>query len=561
MVGEELLAIHAETLMYQVGTDIGNANKQRQGTGLATVLQGGNADDNFLKYASMRSAQREEQLAKREAQRAASLKKLTDMNPDFFYRHQQEKMEMLNNAQRLGIEAMQAGIDNPWESADPRAIAFQKAATELQNAAQVSEQIGNQYKAFQQDVQAKGANYFDPRSLSGMEQYFDRPLSEHRQNPSGVPLVTQRQPLANLTDFASALAGKINGTLNGTAYDPAAGRQAVREAFLNPDPNNNLAESATLALANYSPSERAEIEKKARDFGISAPEMLAAQMVDQFALKQKPFNVNDALAAADNAFDVTYSKYEGTDTFSKTPDKKTTMQGAMSAARSALRGDPRALNEFAAMYGLKHDPNETEVEFFDEVQRTLAADLYARKKKDRESGVFRDKADDQKLELSTDRWLRDMKSGDFAIAQNASGVLQNLDYLGNLKVKDARVQNKNIMSKEGEAPVNLLVLDLETPTQVKMTKQDVMDATGANEDDFEITSGSAGTTVTFDLSKMEPNNQLLRSMYQRSAKKQGVLYGETFQVPQTLDELIETTPAKPAKSGTNSPEKFKLKGR
>lgn len=543
--------------MYSgVGTDVGIANKQRQGTGLATVLQGGTADDYFLRYAEKMAAKREEKLAQRDAQRAGALQKLSSLNPDFFYAHQQEKAEALKKVQELGMAAISGdentpGVANPWEGTDARSIEFQRAATELQNMASVSQQVQEFHKEFQRDVQAKGANYFDPRSLTGMHDYlFGRGLKDHMANPSSVPLVTQRQPLANLTDFASGLAGKINGSLNGNAYDPKMGREAVRAAFLNPDPNNNLAESATLALGAYSPTERAAIEKQAREYGISAPEMLATTIVEQFATKQKPFNVDEALGDAAKAFDVTYTKYEGTDTFSKRPDERATMQGANSAARAMLRSDPRALAEFSAMYGLKHDANETEAEFFAEVQRTVAKDLWTRKKKDRESGVFRDKADDQKLEQSTDLWLRDMKSGNYNVAQNAAGVLQNLGYLGNLKVSQAKVQNAGLMTDKGDlqngAAGNLLVLELETPTTVKMTKEEVGGQIGAKEDSFEIEQGAGKTTVTVSLDKLDPNDQLLRSMYQRAAKQNGVLYEETWKPPSTLDETFpsaQTTPA------------------
>ncbi len=71
--------------MYQVGTNIGNVHPPlRQGEGFATVVKDDKTDDYAVKYAQLRKAAKDKDLADRAAKRSDALKKLQAATPDFF---------------------------------------------------------------------------------------------------------------------------------------------------------------------------------------------------------------------------------------------------------------------------------------------------------------------------------------------------------------------------------------------------------------------------------------------------------------------------------------------
>ena len=71
------------------------------------------------------------------------------------------------------------------------------------------------------------------------------------------------------------------------------------------------------------------------------------------------------------------------------------------------------------------------------MQAALAQDLYTRAPKDKMAGQSSEGKGNKDLELSTERWLQDMKSGKREFAQEAAGVLSGMKFYGNLFVEKA----------------------------------------------------------------------------------------------------------------------------
>lgn len=548
--------------MYQaLGSNIGNVHPPlSQGVGLATVLTNGTTDQYLNRYTELMAAERKRKLEERAAERNAALKKMQDINPDFFYAHNKEISAAHEDAMRLGVQALKSGVNDPWTATDGQSVAFQKAMAKLQEMSHVSTQIKDQYKAWQQDVQAKGADYFDPKTIAENNKFFfGASLQDHMQNPTATPLLTQRQPLQNSIEFASGIAGKLSNGKDGTPVDVAKVNDVIRAAFRDPETGAKTMETFSRALAGYSDSERKQVEAAGLQYGLSAPEMLAVQYTQKFLASPKPYSVQDALHQGDSALTVSYTEGGDTNQSYRVPNKKTTMAAATSIARGILHDDPRALSSFANMYGLKHDPNESEEEYFTEVQRALATDLYNREAKNREYRKTERGQDRKELEVSTDRWLSDLKSGKMELAQEAANVLQNSKYYGNLYIASARVAPSlqdvwdeawvgkpfgNNAAAAGQS-AGAMVLDIKTPMSAKPIKDDdVYDMMGEKKDSgkIDVQQTQGGFKVVINLDKLEPNDQLLRTIYQKAHKETGTLYqgpGYVPNQPETAADILK----------------------
>lgn len=554
--------------MYQVGTQAGNVHPPlSQGVGFATVLTGGNADDYAVKYGMLRKQARDKALADRAAARNSALAKMTSAVPDFFYAHQKEIGSAVDDMMAKGQAAMRAGAIDPYSSTDPASIEFQKAAAQVAEMGKFSAQIKDQYKAFQQDIQAKGPDYFDPNTLTQSQSYFfDRTLGDHMANPTTAPLVQQRKPLQNSIELASGWAGKLStGAPKDGAVDPKTARETIRAAFRDPESGPNVLLTFSTALKGYSDDERAALENEALQNGLSAPEMYALKTTQAFLKSPAPYSVNDALANGDKLFEPSTKEWHGAESFSKGVDQGASLKSANSVARGILHDDPRALSSFAALYKLKQDPAQTEAEFFDDVQHAMAQDLYARAKKVRESGVTSEGQGKKDLELSTDRWLQDMKSGKRELAQEAAGVLSGVKLYGNLFVEKAQTigfneaewpEGLDFDMKPGEMDkAKILRLKLKTPMGVQLDKDEVQGLMGAEgPGKVEVMQKQGETEVYINLDKLEPTDQLLRTLYQSGHKQTGVLYKGPGWTSQTqLQEILKpqgkpapkTAPAKP----------------
>lgn len=550
--------------MYQVGTNIGNVHPPlRQGEGFATVVKDDKTDDYAVKYAQLRKAAKDKDLADRAAKRNDALKKLQAATPDFFYAHQKEVGAAYDDMMAKGLAAMKAGSNDPFNGTSDADIEFQKAAAKVGQMSKFSTQIRDQYKAFQQDIQAKGPDFFDPTTITQSQDYFfGKSLADHMESPTTAPTVQQRKPLQNSIELASGWAGKLQaGTQKDGTVDPNTAREVIRTAFRDPESGKGIMSTFSMALKGYTEEERAALEAEALQNGLSAPEMYALKTTQAFLKSPAPYSVNDALKVGDQLFTPTTTEWRGSESFSKRTDAAKSLQSATSVARGILHDDPRALQAFASLYKLKHDPNETEAEFFNEVQSALAQDLYARAPKDRMAGQTSEGKGNKDLELSTERWLQDMKSGRREFAQEAAGVLSGMKFYGNLFVEKAETIPGAAIEWPDEIVSNLapgerekadwLRLRLKTPVGTQISKEEVVGQMGQEmADKIEVIEKQGESEVFINLDKLEPTDQFLRTLYQSSHKQTGTLYkGPGWTSKGKIQDLLKpASPSAPNKS-------------
>lgn len=140
-----------------VGSNMGVASKQRQGTGLATVLQGDRAMDTAERLFAydMAAQQRKEQ--ERAQKRDAAMLKLRSINPEFFYKHNAEKAREQDKLMAIGAELIDGGKD-PFNGTDPRSVEFQKQYQRLMSMSQTSQQVKGYFDELQKKVQGSNPN-------------------------------------------------------------------------------------------------------------------------------------------------------------------------------------------------------------------------------------------------------------------------------------------------------------------------------------------------------------------------------------------------------------------
>ena len=546
--------------MYQVGTRVGDIHQPlRQGEGKATVLGPQTSDDYFVRYAMARRSAREKAIDDRNAKRTAALGKMMTAQPDFFYAHRKEVSDAYNTALSLGAEAMKAGANDPWNSTDEKSTAFQKAMAQAQEMGKFSTQIRDQYKAFQQDIQAKGPDYFDPNTITNSEGYFfGKSLADHMANPQTAPLVMQRKPLQNAIDISSSLAGKLSaGAAKDGVVDENVGKEIVRTAFRDPETGAATMKTYTMALANYPEAERMQLENEARDAGLSAPEMYAWKTTQAFLKSKSPYSVQESLAAGDKLFEPSTKEWRGAETFSVKPDQAKSLQSAMSIARGILNDDPRSIGAFSAYYRVKQDPAETETEFLDELARKMGEDLYTRAKKTFQSGETAGGGKNAAADARANDWLQTMLSQDPYYMGQAASALQGIKYIGNLDVNQANVI-PDLAGNSVDPATGTLVqpyvlnLQLKTPLSVKIGSQqeaqqyilgEIQKETGTTLDPASISvdaltqegapiEGATSTDVAQGAGgynvyiKVAPDNaQLLETLYRRADKSGNIWKG------------------------------------
>jgi hypothetical protein len=156
-----------------VGTNIGNTHRERQGTGLATVLDssqyvGNMAAEKAAKVAVAKAAADEKKAL------AASMKKMQEFSPDYFLKHDQEMQGMIKGWMEEGAGYIRDNGADPWASTDDRALDWQKKKTRIEQLANNSQNVKKLWTEYNQV-------YNDPKKLEKLEnkdevaKYFDNP--------------------------------------------------------------------------------------------------------------------------------------------------------------------------------------------------------------------------------------------------------------------------------------------------------------------------------------------------------------------------------------------------
>ena len=500
------------------------------------------ADDYFLKYMGARAAAADAKAKEKEAAKNAALGKIMNVNPEYFYKHQKEIADQVARTQELGVLAMQNGASDPAMGADQYSQEYQRELNKLNQMSRVSTQVRDQFKAFQQDVQAKGADYFDPESITSWDAYANTPLSGFMENPLSPPIVKQRQPYKDSLVMAGTLAETITkGVQDGAQVDPATMRRTVREFFSDAKDGAVNTKSAAETYNNLPDARKQELADRAIQYGISAPEQMMFEMVDAQIKDPNPYNPAEALSKA--KFEVSEYDVRGAETFSAGVSKERSMPAAMSEANRLLNEKPDAFPAWARYYNLEQG-NMTEKDFREKVQREIASDLWKRAPKDTKSGVTPGSGKNPEQKKRTDDWLETIYGQDPTSAQQAIDLLRGVDY-----GQGFTIDNAQVIDDLGLMNGKIVRLGIASDVKAKFSKDDIAMAMGvsANEvkvgKEVQLESGQVIRDVTITL---RPENAgYLKTLYEDSEKK-GRRWDKTampsYGPPASVEDALDNQP-------------------
>ncbi len=178
--------------MYQVGTQAGNANTERQGTGYATVPDSQLIDTALLN----RDAERRRQEQADRQRVLAAHKAMTDFDPEHWYRHDAEVQGLIGQYIERGGQLTAKQID-PYASTDPESIEFQKFGKKVQAYADASKQTREEWAKLQTLYNTKeGRDKIE--NWDEIAQYYSNPsIVDIVDNKKVPPTPRFRQPLTD----------------------------------------------------------------------------------------------------------------------------------------------------------------------------------------------------------------------------------------------------------------------------------------------------------------------------------------------------------------------------
>jgi len=520
--------------MYQVGTQVGDVHKQRQGTGYATVLQDtAQTDDYFLKYMGARAAADEAKAAKKQADRDAALGKIMGWKDDYFAGHHQEIADQTRIMQEAGLAALKAGAADPAVGSDAASQAYQRELTKLNQMTTISKQFKEDYARFRQDVDGKAMDFFDTESLTSRDQYYRTKIADVMADPSKIqaPPLKQAKVYASLVEGTNAIASAYNtATADGVPLDEKRAKDIVRETMVDPAKGPGMIESAQRSYEAMPTAMQEEIKLSAQGMGITVPEAVMLRFSKQKFESQAPYNPGEEAIKLSGKLDLSRRGYTGAETFSEGVDEGKSMASAVSLAKAALFAHPDALTSQAERLGIKQGALSYE-EFVDKTARAFAKDIYTMKSKDAKSGIISGSGKNPEQQKRAGDWLKVVYGENMVQAQQALDMLRGIDYGQGLTINRAEIVQKGPNDNN-----RYVTFDLKGDIKSKFTKEELADAFGIDPKAItekgpakDLQSGQYEQTIEIRVSPTNAN--FLQSFYNDAEKNKRVWQG-TENLPQ-----------------------------
>ena len=284
-----------------VGGKQGNIYQNRQGTGLATILDKTNTSpylDKALKSIPKRLTPEQRQ--------ANLMKKMNASKPEWWWKHNDELDVQFNNLLDYGAKLMEAGVDDPFAATGKEARAFQQGLLDLENSAQLSKQLEGQYEADRKkynpekhslEAGERNYNFYDQNSLADIKDQGMLP-----------PMFEFKEPDFELAKYYGDLAKNL-GTSN---KDPDVDDfdLAIQQALNDPSASD-FGVALNQTIQNLTPDELQALNDQATAAQKTPQEILGRNQLESY-FKTEPLNVDDIV---DDIF-------PGYETISKSIEKK-----------------------------------------------------------------------------------------------------------------------------------------------------------------------------------------------------------------------------------------------
>lgn len=246
-----------------VGDNQGNTYKSREGFGEAFILPGMNLGP--LQYAV--EAKRR-MGAQKQAQKVATAQQLQEdfnkmfVNPDVWVVHDKSKQALVDELQELGTQAWSQGV-NPERGTDDTSLAYQDKLREIDNFADYSTQMKDQYEKFAQIIDKNPDNYTDA-SKAAILNYFNTDPREISKSQTAPPLLEHKTPSFILETHDIAFAKGAAGSGKKEWEDEDI--QLLADKSLDNPKVKNAIDSM---INKMSPEQKAMLAEEARQNGLT----------------------------------------------------------------------------------------------------------------------------------------------------------------------------------------------------------------------------------------------------------------------------------------------------
>lgn len=443
------------------GSQAGSVHHQRQGTGLATVIQTGDANQAYQRawlLEEQRAGQREQE---RKAVRASALAALKAAQPDYWWKHQAEIGEEWDAVSNMGAQLIANGVENPITDMSGKTLEFRKRLANLQAMGKHSKQLEGAWTKMKQDVDGKDADYFDADSLGGAVGFYDLPLSEITKKGLLPPTLTKRRPFMDARAFWGQRMDELNKAANGNEVAPEDVRKFVIDTFASPASQEELLRTYSAQIEQLTPEARARMEQVERETGMPIAYQLAERDANAYRKQRAPLNVAEELASAGErvtaGLDVKRRETPGAS--KKWTDPKDLDAGLTAQAEALFDNDARW--QSAIEKKLPQGKEEKDSEYRQRAIEELKKEISPFVKTVFESEVKDTRGTGAERDASYTNFVRDINSQNTAVAERAAGYLYNLSFGNNLDITKAQ-----IVSRDEEAAAGGFTFDPEFNTRV-----------------------------------------------------------------------------------------------
>ncbi len=531
-------------MLGSVGSSSGSVHKQRQGTGLATILEGDRALDTYDGLAALDRAK----MARKQAELDAARDRMLKFNPDRWFKHENTVNTALNGWVEEGAKIMADNEVDPYTSTDERSVNWRKKQNEIAGLGMASTQLQDAYTKLRAKIDGADPGKYTPASLNDLADYFGRDVEDIIASGEMPPALMQTKPFLNVQEHISKVMGAINPTLNGNTMTDVDRWGIVKETLANPAVADDLNESLANMFQQMRPEEQLDLNRRAIAAGKSVQEQATFDFVMRYETQRKAFNYDTWKKSLVDRVTVPYKKWDGADSFSKKVDEAEIAKNIGTIARDAFVGDERALQEYEAV--LPRTPGITDQVYRDQAEKHLAKQIRNEIATQEEAGVTVRGQDKKDLQVSQKTWLPDIMSKDPDKYREAAGYITGLKgVMGNMTVMDSRVMQGT--------PYPDFRLTLKGNLDLKDIEKELPGGLG----EFITETVQRGTDTEIFIPITPQTENYLLTFHDLKLKQTGIGYGGTFtQTPAT--KISGMAPNMPAPTNLiNAPvvEPFKFK--
>lgn len=405
-----------------VGSNQGQVHSERQGTGLATVLQGDRAYIEGQKQLGQYQLDKKAKQTELKTRRDLAFKQLNDFHPEYWDKDNaaiQSELDALVDEGGKLIAMSKSG--DPFTDVTPEALAFQKKFNLVRGLAQKSKQAMAEDIAIRAELKGKEVSDYSAKDLAAYGDWLETPIYQRGQ----APIIGKAAPLYSLSKESGVLAKTLSDQFGDNPIGEGDVFDAVKDQMSDPKFADGIAKAASQAYLSLSPEEQEMIKNAADMSGIDPVTQIYGDMVMRRTKIKKaftPIGFIDDIARGVNVVEMKTGGQYGVRT---SYDDKAYKIGLLKRAFAATLDDPRAVQDLIGKglidsVGDEYADREAAAQYYadqaDLLVKKPTIGTIAYKKSESELGKAEDIA-------KSNEWYSQITSGNLAQMQAAANEM------------------------------------------------------------------------------------------------------------------------------------------